>query len=71
MERQRLKVKPAHAEKRRKESGVLTEEKKAEILEALQVKYSEGNFGVNRKLPKEIGNKYFEGMNCRQIDGRK
>lgn len=67
VERQGLKVKPAYAEKLRKESGSLTEEKMAEILEALQVKHSDGNAGVSLKLPKEICNKYFEGMNSRQM----
>lgn len=63
VERQGLKIKPAYAEKLRKESGSLTEEKIAEILEALQVKNSDGNAGVSLKLPKTICNKYFEGMN--------
>ena len=67
VERQGLKVKPVYAEKLRKESGVLTEEKMAEILEALQVKHSEGNAGVSLKLPKAICNKYFEGMNSKQM----
>ena len=67
VERQGLKVKPAYAEKLRKESGSLTEEKMAEILEALQVKHSDGNAGVSLKLPKEICNKYFEGMKSRQM----
>lgn len=67
VERQGLKVKPAYAEKLRKASGNLTEEKMAEILEALQVKHSEGNAGVSLKLPKEICNKYFEGMNSKQM----
>lgn len=67
VELQGLKVKPAYAEKLRKESGSLTEEKMAEILEALQVKHSDGNAGVSLKLPKEICNKYFEGMNSRQM----
>lgn len=67
VERQGLRVKPAYAEKLRKESGTLTEENMAEILEALQVKHSEGNAGVSLKLPKEICNKYFEGMNPKQM----
>lgn len=67
VECQGLKVKPAYAEKLRKESGTLTEEKMAEILEALQVKHYDGNAGVRLKLPKEICNKYFEGMNSRQM----
>lgn len=67
VERQGLKVKPVYAEKLRKESGTLTEEKMAEILEALQVKHSEGNAGVSFKFPKEICNKYFEGMNSKQM----
>ena len=67
VECQGLKVKPAYAEKLRKESGTLTEEKMAEILEALQVKHYDGNADVSLKLPKEICNKYFEGMNSRQM----
>lgn len=67
VERQGLKIKPAYAEKLRKESGSLTEEKIAEILEALQVKNSDGNAGVSLKLPKTICNKYFEGMNSQQM----
>ncbi|MGN0416682.1 ParB N-terminal domain-containing protein [Anaerostipes faecalis] len=67
VERQGLKVKPVYAEKLRKESGKLTEEKMAVILDALQVKHSDGNAGVSVKLPKEICNKYFEGMNSRQM----
>lgn len=46
---------------------MLTEEKMAEIQESLQVKHSEGNAGVSLRLPKEICNKYFEGMNSRQM----
>ena len=65
--RQGLKVKPVYAEKLRKESGNLTEEKMAVILDALQVKHSDGNAGVSLKLPKEICNKYFEGMNSKQM----
>ena len=67
VERQGLKIKPAYAEKLRKESGSLTEEKMAEILEALHVKHSDGNAGVSFKLPKAICNKYFEGMNSKQM----
>lgn len=55
------------AEKLRKESGNLTEEKMAEVLEALQIKHSDGNAGVSLKLPKTICNKYFEGMNSKQM----
>ena len=43
VERQGLKVKPVYVEKLRKASGSLTEEKMAEILEALQVKHTDGN----------------------------
>lgn len=67
VERQGLKVKPVYAERLRKASGNLTEEKMAEILEALQVKHSDGNAGVSFKLPKAICNKYFEGMNSKQM----
>ena len=67
VERQGLKVKPVYAEKLRKASGNLTEEKMAEILEALQIKHSDGNAGVSLKLPKTICNKYFEGMNSKQM----
>lgn len=67
VERQGLRIKPAYAERLRKESGSLTEEKMAEILEALQVKHSDGNAGVSFKLPKAICNKYFEGMNSKQM----
>lgn len=67
VEHQGLRIKPAYAERLRKESGSLTEEKMAEILEALQVKHSDGNAGVSFKLPKAICNKYFEGMNSKQM----
>lgn len=67
VERQNLKVKPAYAEKLRKESGSLTEEQMAEILEALQVKHEDGNAGISVKLPKAICNKYFDGMDSKQM----
>lgn len=67
VERQGLKVKPVYAEKLRKESGNLTEEKMAVILDALQVKHSDGNAGVSVKIPKAICNKYFEGMDSKQM----
>lgn len=64
---QGLKVKPVYAEKLRKASGDLTEEKMAEILKALQVKYSDGNAGVSFKLPRSICSKYFDGMDSKQM----
>ncbi len=67
VERQGLKIKPIYAEKLRKASGDLTEEKMAEILEALQIKHSDGNTGVNLKLPKAICSRYFEGMNSKEM----
>ncbi|WP_455534850.1 ParB N-terminal domain-containing protein [Roseburia inulinivorans] len=67
VERQGLKVKPVYAEKLRKASGSLTEEKMAEILEALQVKHTDGNAGVSFKLPKSICSKYFDGMDSKQM----
>lgn len=67
VERQGLKVKPVYAEKLRKASGNLTEEKMAEILEALQVKHTDGNAGVSFKLPKSICSKYFDGMDSKQM----
>ncbi|MGN0734223.1 MAG: ParB/RepB/Spo0J family partition protein [Anaerovoracaceae bacterium] len=67
VERQSLKVKPVYAEKLRKASGNLTEEKMAEILEALQVKHTDGNAGVSFKLPKSICSKYFDGMDSMQM----
>ena len=67
VDRQGLKVKPVYAEKLRKASGDLTEEKMAEILEALQVKYTDGNAGVSFKLPKSICSKYFDGMDSKQM----
>lgn len=67
VERQGLKIKPAYAEKLHKASGDLTEEKMAEILEGLQVKHSDGNAGVSLKIPKAICNKYFEGMDSKQM----
>lgn len=67
VERQGLKVKPVYAEKLRKESGNLTEEKMAEILEALQVKHTDGNVGVSFKLPKSICSKYFDGLDSKQM----
>lgn len=45
----------------------LTEEKMAEVLEALQVKHSDGNASVSLKSPKAICNKYFEEMNSKQM----
>ena len=65
--RQGLKVKPVYAEKLRKASGNLTEEKMAEILEALRVKHTDGNAGVSFKLPKSICSKYFDGMDSKQM----
>lgn len=67
VERQGLKVKPVYVEKLRKASGSLTEEKMAEILEALQVKHTDGNAGVSFKLPKSICSKYFDGMDSKQM----
>lgn len=67
VDRQGLKVKPVYAEKLRKVSGDLTEEKMAEILEALQVKHTDGNAGVSFKLPKLICSKYFDGMDSKQM----
>lgn len=67
VERQGLKVKPVYAERLRKASGDLTEEKMAEILEALQVKHTDGNAGVSFKLPKSICSKYFDGMDSKQM----
>ena len=67
VERQGLKVKPVYAEKLRKASGNLTEEKMAEILEALHVKHTDGNAGVSFKLPKSICSKYFDGMDSKQM----
>ena len=60
-------MKPVYAEKLRKASGDLTEEKMAEILEALQVKHTDGNAGVSFKLPKSICSKYFDGMDSKQM----
>lgn len=57
VERQGLKVKPVYAERLRKASGNLMEEQMAEILEALQVKHTDGNAGVSFKLPKSICSK--------------
>ena len=67
VDRQGLKVKPVYAEKLRKAAGDLTEEKMAEILEALQVKHTDGNAGVSFKLPKSICSKYFDGMDSKQM----
>lgn len=67
VERQGLKIKPVYVEKLHKASGDLTEEKMAEILEGLQVKHSDGNAGVSLKIPKTICNKYFEGMDSKQM----
>lgn len=67
VEHQGLKVKPVYAERLRKASGDLTEEKMAEILEALQVKYIDDNAGISLKLPKEICSKYFDGMDSKQM----
>lgn len=67
VDRQGLKVKPVYPEKLRKASGDLTEEKMAEILEALQVKHSDGNAGVSFKHPKSICSKYFDGMDSKQM----
>lgn len=39
----------------------------AEILEALQVKHTDGNAGVSVKFPKSICSKYFDGMDSKQM----
>lgn len=39
----------------------------AEILEALQVKHTDGNASVSFKLPKSICSKYFDGMDSKQM----
>ena len=67
VERQGLKVKPVSAERLRTALGNLTEEKMAEIPEALQVKHNDGNAGVSFKLPKSICSKYFDGMDSKQM----
>lgn len=67
VDRQGLKVKPGYAEKLRKASGNMTEEKMAEILEALQVKHTDGNASVSFKLSKSICSKYFDGMDSKQM----
>jgi ParB family chromosome partitioning protein len=66
VEQQGLKVNPVYAQKLRKESGSLTEERMEEIMETLQAKRSE-DAGVNLKLPKKICLKYFEGMSAEQM----
>ena len=67
MERQGLKLKPKMATELRKQSGNLTENKIAEIMDALMVKKSSANVGVNLKLPSSICEKYFEGMDSEQM----
>ena len=39
----------------------------AEILEALQVKHTDGNASVSFKLPKSICRKCFDGMDSKQM----
>lgn len=39
----------------------------AEILEALQVKHTDGNAGVSFKFPESICSKYFDGMDSKQM----
>ena len=65
VDRQGLKVKQVYAEKLRKTSGDLTEEKMVEILEAVQVKYIDGNAGGRFKFPKSICSKYFDGRDTK------
>lgn len=67
MERQDLKLKPKMATELRKQSGNLTENIIAEIMDALLVKKSSSNSGVNLKLPNSICEKYFVGMNSEQM----
>ena len=66
-ERQGLKIKPRTAEALRKNEGELTEEKIAEILDAMSVKRRSGNEGVSLKLPDSICQKYFSGMEAAQM----
>ena len=67
MERQGLKLKPKMATELRKQSGNLTENKIAEIMDALLVKKNGSNAGVNLKLPNSICEKYFVGMDSEQM----
>ena len=67
MERQGLKLKPKMATELRKQSGNLTENKIAEIMDALLVKKNSSNAGVNLKLPNSICEKYFVGMDSEQM----
>lgn len=66
-DRQGLKIKPKTAEALRKNEGNLTEEKIAEILDAMSVKRRSGNEGVSLKLPDSICQKYFSGMAAAQM----
>lgn len=67
VERQGLKVKSVYAEMLRKTSGDLTEDKMAEILEALQEQLTDDNAGVSFRIPKAICSKYFDGMDSKQM----
>lgn len=67
MERQGLKLKPKMATELRKQSGNLTENIIAEIMDALLVKKNSSNAGVNLKLPNSICEKYFVGMDSEQM----
>lgn len=67
MERQGLKLKPKMATELRKCSGNLNENKVAEIMDALMVKKTSTNGGVNLKLPSSICEKYFSGMDSEQM----
>lgn len=66
-DRQGLKIKPMTAEALRKNESELTEEKIAEILDAMSVKKRSGNEGVSLKLPDSICQKYFSGMAAAQM----
>ena len=67
LNRQELKLKPKAAAALRKHGGDLTEEKIVEILDALSVKKRSGNEGMNLKLPNSLCEKYFSGMESKEM----
>lgn len=65
MAEKKLKLTPKMADRRRKESGDLTEERIVEVLDGCKVRKNAN--GVNLKLPQAICSKYFDGMNAEQM----
>lgn len=67
MNRQGLRLKPKAAAELRKHGGELTEERIADIMDALSVDRISGNEGISIKLPEPVCEKYFAGMETAQM----